>query len=450
MTYEPVRLVQVRAWGRDVGVLVPSSTRRGYVFEYDPDWQRAGADMAPILMPRTQRGTFAFPNLNPDTWRGLPPMIADSLPDDFGNALIDAWMAREGVAREQITSLDRLAYLGARGMGALEYEPDTGPHHPRASAIDMSELILAARAAVRGDFANDKHAHAALQQIIDVGTSAGGQRAKAIVNLDPVTQEIRSGHLPPAPGFEPWLLKFDGVGEDRQLGTSQVYGRIEYAYSLMAAASGITMAQTRILEENGRAHFMSRRFDRTPDGRKVHMQSLCALSAIDYRLRGTNDYAQLLACVDQLDLHSEAKTEVLRRAALNVAAMNCDDHSKNFAFLLASDGQWTLAPAYDVTFAYNPRGEWNSRHLMAINGRFLDITRADLLALADRFAIPRAASTIDAVLDAVDSWPQFAAKAGLPAETIDDLGQHFRVADLRAHSRRRQADGHTRSGSGKK
>lgn len=431
MAYEPVRLVQVRAWGRDVGVVAPSTTRRGYVFEYEPAWGRSGADLAPILMPRTPRGTFTFPDLDPETWRGLPPMIADSLPDAFGNALVDAWMAREGVAREQITSLDRLAYLGRRGMGALEYEPDTGPRHLRASAIDMSELVVAARAAVQGHLADDKHAQSALQQIIDVGTSAGGQRAKAIVNWNPTTQEIRSGHLPPPPGFEPWLLKFDGVGEDRQLGTSQVYGRIEYAYSLMADAAGITTAQTRLFEETGRAHFMSRRFDRTPDGRKVHLQSLCALSAVDYRLRGANDYAQLLACVERLGLGDDTRTEALRRAAFNVATMNCDDHSKNFAFLLPPDGGWSLSPAYDVTFAYNPAGEWNNQHLMAVNGKFMDITRDDLMALADRYAIPRAASTIDSVLDAVDSWSQFAAEAGLPTAHVDQIARHFRLTDLR-------------------
>jgi serine/threonine-protein kinase HipA len=299
----------------------------------------------------------------------------------------------------------------------------------------MSELVLAARAAVHGDLASNSSSSAALQQIIDVGTSAGGQRAKAIVNLNPDTSEIQSGHLPPSPGFEPWLLKFDGVGEDRQLGKSQVYGRIEYAYSLMANAAGITTARTRLLEENGRAHFMSRRFDRTPDGCKVHMQTLCALAGVDFRLRGANDYAQLLACAEQLGLSEEAKIEIFRRATLNVAAMNCDDHSKNFAFLLPSNGRWELAPAYDVTFAYNPHGEWNNQHLMAVNGRFSEITRADLMALADRFAIPRAASTITAVLDVVDSWPEFATHAGLSSPTIDTLGHHFPVAALRRRQR---------------
>jgi len=389
------------------------------------------------MRPQPNNRIFTFPSLSLDTWLGLPPMLTDSLPDDFGNALIDAWMAREGVGRDQITALDRLAYLGSRGMGALEFVPDTGPRQTRPTAIDLSELVVAARAAVHGSLIDDSQASAALQQIINVGTSAGGQRAKAIFNLDPVTREIRSGHLPPAAGFEPWLLKFDGIGRDQQLGSTEVYGRIEYAYSIMAGAAGITVPKTDLLEESGRAHFMSRRFDRDADGGKVHMQTLCAMAAVDFRLRGANDYAQYFACVDELGLSDDAKTEAFRRAVLNVAAMNCDDHSKNFAFLLPQGGQWQLAPAYDVTFAYNPRGVWTNQHLMGVDGRFAEISRADLLALADRFAIPRAASSINAVLDAVDSWPVFASAAGLTPKQTDVIGQQFPLAALRPARPRR-------------
>lgn len=435
MAYERVNVVAVSAWGRTVGYVAPTGSG-AYAFEYDPSWRRGGSDLAPLLMPRRgARRAYAFPDLPESTWQGLPPMIADSLPDAFGNALVNAWMARQGVSRDRVTPLDRLAYLGTRGMGALEFTPDRGQHTSTPTAIDLSELVLAARAAVRGDLRDDDHAGRALQRIIDVGTSAGGQRAKAIINLNPVTQEIRSGHLPPEPGFEPWLLKFDGVGKDNQLGESQMYGRIEHAYALMARAAGITTAHTRLLHENGRAHFMSRRFDRTDDGSKVHMQSLCALGAVDYRLRGTNDYAQLFTVVDSLGLPQDAKTEVLRRVALNVAAMNCDDHTKNFAFLLPEGGSWELSPAYDVTFAYNPAGEWTHQHLMSVNGKFADIRRADLLALADRFAVPRAASAIDQVLDAVDSWSEFATQVGLPTRESNHLASQFRVEELRGRAR---------------
>ena len=435
MSYHPVEIVEVRAWDRSVGALARGA-RRHYTFEYTPEEARAEVPLAPLLMrPKTPNRVFTFPSLSLETWWGLPPMVADSLPDEFGNALIDAWMAREGVHREEITPLDRLACLGSRGMGALEFIPDIGPGQLRPTAIDLSELVVAARAAVHGSLADEEQAEDALNHIVDVGTSAGGQRAKAIINIDEATMEIRSGHLPPEPGFEPWLLKFDGMGPDQQLSSTEAFGRIEYAYSLMARAAGITTASTKLLEEGGRAHFMSRRFDRRY-GRKLHMQSLCALAGVDFRLRGTNDYAQYLACVEDLGLGDEAKTEALRRATFNIAAMNCDDHSKNFAFLLPQDSPWEIAPAFDLTFAYNPRVTWTSQHLMGVNGKFRGIVRDDLLVLADRFAVPRAASAIDSVLDAVDSWGQFAASAGLAAPQRDHIASHFPLDPLRPPRRR--------------
>jgi len=365
----------------------------------------------------------------------LPPLLADSLPDDFGNALIDAWMAREGVERARVTALDRLAYLGARGMGALEFVPDVGPGTRRPSAIDMSSLVVAARAAVSGTLLSDAEASSALQQIINVGTSAGGARAKAVLNVNDATGEIRSGQLPAPPGFGAWLLKFDGVGLDRQLGQSQAYGRIEYAYSLMAAAAGLSMPETRLLTEGGRAHFMAKRFDRTADGGKMHMQTLCALAAIDFRLRGVNDYVQYLQAIDELNLGASAREQAFRRLVFNVAARNCDDHAKNFAFLLPADGAWELAPAYDVTFAYNPQGEWTYQHLMGVDGKFADLTRADLLNFADRRGILAAGSIIDEVIDAIDSWAQFAAQADLAPEHRDEVASQFPLAALRRRAR---------------
>ena len=426
--YRGVSIVEVHAWNRLVGAI--SATASGaYGFEYAPSWKRTGMELSPILMPMKSRTrVHTFPNLS-TTWQGLPPMIADSLPDAFGNSLIDAWMATQGISTDQITPLDRLAYLGARGMGALEYVPDIGPHEPQPTAIDMSELVVAARAAVHGSFADDKRAQAALYEIINVGTSAGGARAKAIVNFNPVTLEVHSGHEAPTQGFQPWLLKFDGIGKDHQLGDTEIYGRIEYAYSLMAKAAGINMPETRLLEENGRAHFMVRRFDRD-NASKLHMQSLCAMSAVDFNLIGTNEYAQYFQCIETLGLGDEARTEAFRRLVFNIAAMNCDDHSKNLGFLLGENHLWQLAPAYDVTFAYNPQGEWTSRHLMAVDGKFLQITYADLLAFADRHGVQRARSTIKTVLQALDSWPQFASAAGMTGPQLDAIAREFPIADL--------------------
>ncbi|MBG6055409.1 serine/threonine-protein kinase HipA [Salinibacterium sp. CAN_S4] len=427
MVYESARVVEVRIWGTRVGAV--SGTTRGYGFEYSPEWKRGAIELSPLLMPTTdRRGVFSFRSLSDETFYGLPPMLADALPDRFGNSIVDAWLATQGVGRSEISALDRLAYLGSRGMGALEFVPDRGPNAPDPTALDLGRLIEAARAVMAGTLADEVQTGELLHQIISVGTSAGGARAKAVVNINDATQEIRAGHTMPGPGEQAWLLKFDGVGADRQLGESQQYTRIEYAYSLMVRAAGLTMAPTRLLAENGRSHFLTRRFDREPNTR-IHMQSLCGLSAVDFNLRETNDYSQLFTAAQQLGLGEEAMTEIFGRMAFNVAAANHDDHSKNHSFLLRENGNWELAPAYDVTYARDAKSVWPNQHLMSVNGKFHDISRADLLAVADRFAIPGAKKAISAVADALDAWPEFAAEAQLDNAVIDSIASEF--ADLR-------------------
>lgn len=339
-------------------------------------------------------------------------MLADSLPDDFGNALIDAALAREGVAKAQISALDRLAYMGNRSMGALEFKPVLGPTGKKPSAIALSALVEGARATLQSRFAGDRETEAAIQNIIQVGTLAGGARAKAVVAFNPETQEIRSGQLRADTGFEYWLLKLDGVGADLHLGTERDYGRIEYAYHLMARAAGIQMSDCRLLEENGRAHFMTRRFDRVVD-RKHHVQTLCAMSHLDYKQRATHDYNQLYLTCLELQFDASAMQEVFRRMVFNVVAANCDDHAKNFAFLLRQDEPWCLSPAYDVTHAYSPTSEWTHQHLMSVNGKFTGIAEADLLEVADRFKIPAAKRVISDVRDAVRNWASYAEQAQL-------------------------------------
>lgn len=429
MPYEPTTVVEVVAWGRSVGAI--SNTRGGYGFQYAPAWKRAGVELSPLLMPTTaRRPIFTFRGLNDQTFHGLPPMLADALPDKFGNSLVDAWLSAQGIDRTQITPLDRLAYLGQRGMGALEFVPDRGPNAPVPTSLDIAQLISAARAVVAGTLEDDQHAADALTQIISVGTSAGGARAKAVVNINDKTQEIRPGQTVPGAGEQAWLLKFDGVGVDRQLGDSQQYTRIEYAYSLMVRAAGITMAPTRLLPENGRSHFLTRRFDRE-DSTRIHMQSLCGLSAVDFNLIATNDYAQLFTAAQTLGLEENAMTEIFRRMVFNVAAANHDDHSKNHSFLLRDGGEWELSPAYDVTYARDSTNVWLNQHLMSVNGKFADIRRPDLLAVADRFAIPGAKRAIAEVADALSSWPEFAAEAGLDSKIVDGIGKEF--TDLRRH-----------------
>ena len=415
MAYTAVDVVEVLAWGRRVGAVAHDPTARAHRFQFDEDWRATGVELAPLGMRADQQPSWVFPNLNEDTYYRLPPMLADSLPDRFGNAIVTAGLARQGVPAREITALDRLAYLGSRGMGALEFRPPRGPAAQKPTAIALSELVVAARRALSGSFAGDDETNAALKQLIAVGTSAGGARAKAIVAWSPATGDIRSGQVPVDEGYEHWLIKLDGVGEDTDLGTSKDYGRIELAYQRMAVDAGLHMMPSRLLEEGGRAHFMTKRFDRIGN-EPVHVQSLCAMAHLDFNQRATHDYAQLFDAVHQLGLGPDVRTEVFRRMAFNVAAANCDDHTKNFAFMLAPGRGWELAPAFDVTHAYNPRSEWVSQHLMSVNGAFDGVARADLLSVADRFVVPGAAAALDRVLAVVEDWRSYAASAGVGGE----------------------------------
>ena len=430
--YKTVDVIEVRIWGRKVGAVALDPNLGYYVFEYEPTFLKMGIELAPLTMPLAQsREPFVFTGLPELTYKRMPALLADSLPDDFGNTLINGWMATQGVDISAITPLDRLAYMSKRGMGALEFKPVRGPASKGSTAIALVNLVEAARLAVHGDLSEGHLAKAALAQIIKVGTSAGGARAKAVVAWSPKTNEIRAGQFDVEDEFEHWLLKFDGMGEDSELGGSQDYGRIEYAYYKMATAAGIEMSLCRLLEESGRAHFMTRRFDR--DGnRKHHMQTLCSMAHLDYKQRASHDYNQLLQTVEQLHLGYEAKEETFRRMVFNVMAANCDDHTKNFSFLLCEGEGWKLAPAYDVTHAHNPKGEWTNQHLMSVNGKFNGIMREDLLTVADRFGIGTAGQVIKQVGYAVKAWPDFASLADVSPRERDRISGHHLVEVLGA------------------
>lgn len=419
------KAIGIRIWGRDVGAVAGDPALDAYVFEYEPAWRRRGIELSPFLMPVTgTQGSFVFPSIAPSFQR-LPGLLADALPDYFGNALIDAWMAQRGLSKDSVTALDRLAYMGKRGLGALEFHPAMGSAMESQRPLEMKSLIEGARRVLTGDFAGDTHAQAALASIIRVGISAGGARAKAVIAWNPRTEEIRSGQFSVSEGFEHWLLKFDGIGEDLALGTTGDYGRIEFAYHLMATQAGITMEPCRLLAENGRAHFMTRRFDREGN-RKHHIQSLCALQHLDYNQRATHAYEQFFLLIQKFGLGDGALQQAFRRMAFNVMARNCDDHTKNFAFRLKEEGKWELAPAYDVTFAHNPQSIWTAQHLMSVNGRFDVISKADLLSVSDRFMIPNAKGILNEVLSAVDDWPRFAKEAGLPPSRTDAIRRECR------------------------
>jgi serine/threonine-protein kinase HipA len=308
-------------------------------------------------------------------------------------------------------------------MGALEFKPMRGPRTEKSTALDMSELVIAAREIVKGSTEDDHQTSATLRNIIEVGTSAGGVRAKAVIAWNPETKEICSGQVDTTEGFEHWILKFDGMGLDRELGSSQDYGRIEYAYYLMAIKAGINMTTSRLLEEGGRAHFMTKRFDREGRNVKLHMQTLCALNHLDYKKKSANSYEQFFMTIRQLSLGHEATAEAFRRVVFNVMGRNCDDHTKNISFLLRQGSSWELAPAYDLTFAHNPNGEWTSQHLMSVNGKYKDFTTDDMLAIADRFGIGEAKLIMDEVSSAIQSWPVFAKTAGVTQKEIERIGR---------------------------
>jgi serine/threonine-protein kinase HipA len=417
--YKHVAAVEVHLWGMHIGSVALDPTYGYYVFAYTPEFAAKGLEPAPLHMPVVAAEPYLFTDLPEATYKRLPAMLSDALPDDFGNALISRYMADQGIAAQDVSALDRLGYMSSRAMGALTFKPTRGPAKRIPTVIKLSALVEQARQAVTGVMDDADHANAALRSIIEVGTSAGGARAKAVIALHPQTNEIRSGQMDAPEGFEHWLLKFDGMGDDQELGTTQNYGRIEYAYHLMVRAAGIRMTDCRLLKENGRAHFMTRRFDREGTNTRHHLQTLCAMAHLDYKKKGTNAYAQLFSTIGQLGLPYEDLEEAFRRMVFNVMGRNCDDHTKNFSFLLRQgSASWELAPAYDVTFAHNPNGEWTHQHLMSVNGKFKGFDVADLLAQSQRFGVGTARQVIEEVRAAILRWPEFAQQAELPEAQI--------------------------------
>lgn len=419
--YMHVSSVDVFLWGERIGVTVLDPKYGYYAFRYTPEFRKLGIEPAPLQMPIEPDRTYLFTDLPVETYKRLPALLSDALPDDFGNSLINRWMAERGISAADITPLDRLAYMSNRAMGALQFKPARGPAVRTPVAIQMSALVDAARKAVTGTMEDDDHASAALRSIIEVGTSAGGARAKAVIAWNPATEEIRTGQLDATAGFEHWLLKFDGMGKDSDLGASQDYGRIEYAYHLMARAAGITMTDCRLLHENGRAHFMTRRFDREALDVRHHIQTFCAMSHVDYKKIGANSYAQLFDTASRLRFSYLDREEIFRRMVFNVMGRNCDDHSKNFSFRLKRGGAWELAPAYDLTFAHSPTSKWTHQHLLSVNGKFKDFAKEDLVAVANRFGIGTAPRIIDEVREAIRAWQEHAGKAGVSASQINHI-----------------------------
>ncbi len=428
-------LAEVLLWGRTIGAVSLEETGGVAAFQYAPAFTTSGIEVSPLTMPLGD-SVYAFPDLPRHTFHGLPGLLADSLPDKFGNALIDAWLATQGRAPESFNAVERLCYTGARGMGALEFVPSTGPRTRRAEKIEIDALVelasavLSERRDLQASF-EDAGKGAALKDILRVGTSAGGARAKAVIAWNRATNEVRSGQVVAGDGFDYWLLKFDGVtaNRDKELNDPKGYGTIEYAYYLMAQAAGITMSECRLLEEGGRRHFMTRRFDRLPGGGKLHMQSLCALAHFDFNHAGAYAYEQVLLVMQQLHLPMAAVEEQFRRMAFNIIARNQDDHAKNIAFLMDQAGRWSLSPAFDVIYSYNPDGAWTASHQMTLNGKRDDFTMADFRACAQAAAMKRgrAETIVGEVMAAVAKWPDYAAQARVSDPWRDQIQRNLRL-----------------------
>lgn len=415
-------LAEVRLWGKTIGAVSLQDGEDVASFEYDAEFAQSGIQVAPIAMPLSRR-VYRFPELARPTFLGLPGLLADSLPDRFGNALIDAWLASQGRQPGSFNAVERLCYTGERGMGALEFAPVTGPRARQTTHIEVGRLvelaseILTHRNTLQTSFAAEGREDA-LRDILRVGTSAGGARAKAVVAWNPKTNEVRSGQIKAGEGFEYWLLKFDGVSgnRDKELEDPRGYGLIEYAYYLMARECGIDISECRLFEENGRSHFMTRRFDRLAGGEKLHMQSLCALAHYDFNMAGAYSYEQALLVMRQLRLPMQAIEQLFRRMVFNIVARNQDDHVKNIAFLMDKSGEWSLAPAFDMTYSFNPAGAWTASHQMTMNGKRDNFTLEDFNACAKTASMKRgrAAKILAEVQATVSKWKSFAEQAGVP------------------------------------
>ncbi len=423
-----VETADVYLWSKHIGSVALTDESALMNFRYT-DWAiESGVNISPIMMP-PKRVTYQFPDLLRSSFNGVPGLIADSLPDKFGNAIINNWLLKQGRSADSFSAIERLCYIGSRGMGALEYKPHIGPAAGRSARVDVDELVNLASSILqqRKDFRVKPSEEEDIGLLLKLGTSAGGARAKAIIAWNRNTNEIRSGQIKAGSGFEYWIMKLDGVEEnsDKEKNDEPGYGKIEYAYYLMATACNIEMTESRLFNENGRSHFMTKRFDRTDDGEKLHMQTLSALTHTDYNYSGLYSYEQTAGLIRELTGDQSQVEELFRRMIFNILARNQDDHVKNISFLMDKNMKWRLSPAYDVGFAYNPVGEYTGRHQMRINGKLSDITIEDIYESGKMFGISK--SHIDRIYESVAAnvrkWEAYAEIAGVSEEKKEKIAR---------------------------
>lgn len=426
-----VTAAEIWLWGKLAGAILWDDQAQLASFEFDSGFLRSGWDISPVLMPLTQgERLYTFPEVRRgkndafDTFKGLPGLLADMLPDKYGNQLINAWLVQNGRPTDSLNPVELLCFIGKRGVGALEIKPSLRQESTQPSSLEIDSLVGIASKILntKEDFRTDlsQEEESALADILKIGTSAGGARAKAVIAFNPKTGEVKSGQVSAPVGFSYWIIKFDGV-HDSQFGATAGYGRVEMAYCLMARAAGIEMNECRLLEENGRAHFMTKRFDRTDEGEKIHMQSLCGLRHFDFNQVGHYSYEQVFETMRMLRLSYPEAEQMFLRMVFNVLARNCDDHTKNFAFLMGKDGKWTLSPAYDICHAYRPGSLWVSAQSLTVNGKRDGISDNDFLEVAKKMNIKKPLDKISQVKLAVEKWSEFAEEAKVEIKLSESI-----------------------------
>lgn len=424
-----VDIARVNLYGQPVGTFRWDNNRQLAHFEYAESFIGKGLEPSPILMPVRQGRIYSFSDIGRETFKGLPGMLADSLPDTYGRALFDRWLALTG--RSSGNAVETLCFLGKRCMGALEFEPAMdAPYSPDVrieldSLVEVASEALSEKEEFGANLEEDKKA--AIAEIVRLGTSAGGQRAKAIIAYNPSTGEVRSGQIEAPEGFDYYLIKLDGVTAEAGFRETQNFGRLEYSFYRLVKECGIEMSDCSLIEENGRAHFLTKRFDRQ-NGEKIHLQTLCGIAHYDYRNPRSYSYEQAFNVMRALRLPYSQAQEMYRRMVFNVVIRNQDDHTKNISFLMDRQGKWTLSPAYDMGFAYNPKGGWTAQHQMSINGKFDDITRQDLLEFAKRNNIKEATEIIDRIAEVSSRWPLLARECEVPQPMIDAIVPNLKLS----------------------
>ena len=423
-----VDVAKVNMFGMPVGTFRWDDRYEVVRFEYDNSFVGRGLEPSPLTMPVREGRVYSFGDLDKETFKGLPGMLADSLPDTYGRALFDKWLALTG--RTSSNPIETLCFLGKRCMGALEFEPAMDIAYDKNAKFEIDSLVNVASEALSqkssfGVNLNDDK-KTAIAEILRLGTSAGGQRAKAIIAYNKATGEVRSGQVEAPSGFDYYLIKLDGVSATAGFKETGNHGRLEYSFYKLAKACGIEMTECSLIEKNGRVHFLTKRFDRE-NGKKIHMQTLCGIAHFDYRLHCAYSYEQAFNVMRALRLPYSEAQEMFRRMVFNVVVRNQDDHTKNISFLMNESGKWRLSPAYDMGYAYNPNGRWTATHQMSINGKYDEITRKDLLIFAQQNNIKEAADTIDDTCEVVSHWPEIANDCGVLPEIINTIYPHFQL-----------------------